>query len=296
MKRNTVFIVFILACRWLYPQNNSDTSFWSDAGKFGISFSQVGLSNWASGGDASVSFNGLFIYGINYKKGPHLWITRLDAGYGAQKLGRNGESFRKTDDKVILSTRYGYRINRKWYTSALAEFRTQFYRGYSYDNDTTVFISGFMAPAYSKIGLGISFNHNFSKDEFFSFTFAPLNGKATFVLDDTLSARGDFGVDPGKKSLFQAGVDLSVTFNKEILENITVTTSLGLFSKYSDLTTTDVNWDMLIWFRINEYIAANISCQLIYDEDVTIIDQEGNPVNSLVQLKEVLGLGFTVSF
>ena len=58
----------------------------------------------------------------------------------------------------------------------------------------------------------------------------------------------------------------------------------------------DVNWDMLIWFRINEYLAANISTQLIYDEDVTIIDSEGNPVNSLVQFKEVLGLGLTLTF
>ena len=127
-------------------------------------------------------------------------------------------------------------------------------------------------------------------------TFAPLNGKTTFVLDDTLSARGDFGIDPGNNLLFQAGVDLSMTLNKEIVKNVTLSTTLGLFSKYKDLAVIDVNWDMLVWFRINQYLSANISTQLIYDQDVTVIDSEGNPVNSLVQFKEVLGIGFTLAF
>ena len=296
MKSINLALLLLVASQAIYSQDTADTSYWSDAGKFGISFSQVGLSNWASGGEPSVSFNGLFSYGLNYEKEPHLWVTKLDAGYGVQRIGRDGEEFKKTDDKIILTTRYGYQVSNKWYVSALADFRTQFYDGYSYDNDTSIFISGFMAPAYSKMGIGFSYNHTFSENEHFSFTFAPLNGKATFVFDDTLSARGDFGVDPGKNLLFQAGMNLTMSLNKEIVKNVTLTTSLGLFSKYSDLMVIDVNWDMLIWFKINEYLSANISTQLVYDEDVTVINSEGNPVNSLVQFKEVLGLGLTLSF
>ena len=198
MKSINLALLLLVASQAIYSQDTADTSYWSDTGKFGISFSQVGLSNWASGGEPSVSFNGLFSYGLNYEKEPHLWVTKLDAGYGVQRIGRDGEEFKKTDDKIILTTRYGYQVSNKWYVSALADFRTQFYDGYSYDNDTSIFISGFMAPAYSKMGIGFSYNHTFSENEHFSFTFAPLNGKATFVFDDTLSARGDFGVDPGK--------------------------------------------------------------------------------------------------
>jgi len=280
----------------LFAQSESDTSYWSDAGKFGISFSQVGLSNWAAGGDPSVSFNGLFSYSLKYEKEPHLWISKLDASYGAQRIGRDGEPFKKTDDNLIFTTRYGYQISNKWYASILGDFRTQFYKGYSYENDTSILISTFMAPGYSKIGVGFSYNHTFSENEFFSLTFAPLNGKSTFVRDDTLSAHGAFGVEPGEKFLFQGGMDLSMSLNKELMKNVTLTTSLSLFSQFTNLDAIDVNWDMLIWFKINEYLAANISTQLIYDEDVTIIDSEGNQVNSLVQFKEVLGLGLTLTF
>ena len=296
MKSFYVILLLSMTTQALFSQDAADTSYWSSAGKFGINFSQVGLTNWASGGDPTVSFSGLFTYGLKYEKEPHLWVNKLDAGYGVQRIGREGAPFKKTDDKIILTTRYGYRINKKWYASALADFRTQFYDGYSYEKDTSRFISAFMAPAYSKIGIGISYNHRFSNEEYFSMTFAPINAKTTFVLDDTLSARGAFGIDPGKNLLFQAGVDLSMALNKEIVKNVTLSTTLGLFSKYKDLAVVDVNWDMVVWFRINQFLSANISMQLIYDQDVTVIDSEGNPVNSLVQFKEVLGIGLTLAF
>ena len=292
----TLFLLLVFSSQALLSQEESDTTYWSDAAKFGVSFSQVGLTNWASGGEPSVSINGIFSYSIKYEKAPNLWVSKLDAGYGTQRIGSEGEPFKKTEDKIILTSRYGYKISNKWYVSALGDFRTQFTDGYSYKNDTTELISGFMAPAYSKLGVGISYNHNFSKTESFSASFAPLNAKATFVRNEELSDKGAFGVEPGQQFLFQGGMDLSMTLNKNIMKNVTLTTSMSLFSKYSDMTVIDVNWDMLIWFKINEYLSANVATTLIYDEDVTIINSEGNPVNSLVQFKEVLGLGFTLTF
>ena len=291
-----LFLITVFSSQAVFSQEEGDTSYWNDAAKFGLTFSQVGLTNWASGGEPSVSVNGIFSYSIKYEKEPHLWVSKLDAGYGAQRIGSDGEPFKKTEDKIVLTSRYGHQISKKWYVSALGDFRTQFYNGYSYDNDTTILISAFMAPAYSKVGIGISYNHSFSETEFFSATFAPLNGKATFVRNKELSDKGAFGVEPGEQFLFQSGMDLSMALNKNIMKNVTLTTTMSLFSKFSDLTIIDVNWDMLIWFKINEYLSANVATTLIYDEDVTIIDSEGNPVNSLVQFKEVLGLGFTLTF
>ena len=123
--------------------------------------------------------------------------------------------------------------------------------------------------------------------------FTPLNGKTTFVLDDTLSARGEFGVDPGKKTRFQGGFDLLVALNKELIKNISLNTTLSLFSPYSDLGVVDVNWDMAIWFKINEFFSANISTQMIYDQDVNFVNDAGETYNSAVQFKEVLGIGLT---
>jgi hypothetical protein len=243
-----------------------------------------------------MAFNGIFNYIFKFERDPHLWDNLLDAGYGAQRIGGKEEPFKKSDDKFVFTSRYGYKIKGKWYASAMSDFRTQFYHGYSYDNDTSIYISNFMAPAYWKLGLGITFNHKFSDEESFSFTFSPLNGRTTFVLDDELSEQGAFGVDPGQKTKFHAGMDLTMALNKELVKNVTLTTTLGLFSRYEDLAVVDVNWDLAIWFKINEFLSANISTQLIYNQDIEFANPDGSTYGSAVQFKEVLGIGIAYSF
>lgn len=289
-------LIMLAMGQFLTAQENPDTSYWTHSGKVALNFSQVGLSNWSGGGDPSMAFNGILNYTFKYEKEPHLWQNLLDAGYGAQRIGGKDEPFKKSDDKLVFTSRYGYKIKGKWYASALADFRTQFYNGYSYDNDTSIFISSFMAPAYLKLGFGITFNHKFSDEESFSFTLSPLNGKTTFVLDDELSEKGEYGVDPGKKAKFHAGIDLTMGFNKELVKNVTLSTTLSVFSRYEDLAVADVNWDMTIWFKINEFLSANISTQLIYNQDIEFINPDGSTYGSAVQFKEVLGIGLAYSF
>ena len=293
-----IFIAALILVGWLnaVAQDDPDTSYWSHSGKAGITFSQVGLSNWAGGGEPSVSFNGILNYSFKFEKDPHIWQTLLDAGYGAQRLGKKAEPFKKTDDNIVLTTRYGYKIGKKWYLSAIANFRTQFYEGFSYDADTAIFISNFLSPAYSKIGVGITYIHKFAEGESFSFTFSPVNGKTTIVLDDTLSARGMYGVKPGKKVRFRGGMDFLLAFKKELIKNITLTTTLSMFTPYEDMAVVDVNWDMAIWFKINEWFSANINTQMIYDQDVSFVDDAGLTYNSAIQFKEVIGIGLTYSF
>jgi hypothetical protein len=187
-------------------------------------------------------------------------------------------------------------IKGKWYASAMSDFRTQFYKGYSYDNDTSIYISNFLAPAYWKLGLGITYSHKFSEEESFSFTFSPLNGRTTFVLDEELSDQGAFGVDPGSKTKFHAGMDLTMGLNKVLVKNVTLNTTLGLFSRYEDLAVVDVNWDLTLWLKINEFLSASISTQLIYNQDIMFTNPDGSTYGSAVQFKEVLGIGIAYSF
>jgi hypothetical protein len=289
-------LVMLAMGQFLTAQENPDTSYWAHSGKIALNFSQVGLSNWTGGGDPSMAFNGILNYTFKYEKEPHLWQNMVDAGYGVQRIGGKEEPFKKSDDKLVYVSRYGYKIKGKWYASVLSDFRTQFYRGYSYENDTSIFISTFMAPAYWKLGIGVTYSHKFSDEESFSFTFSPLNGKTTFVLDDELSEKGEFGVDPGKKTKFHAGMDLTVALNKELVKNVTLSTTLSLFSRYEDMAVADVNWDMAIWFKINEFLSANVSTQLIYNQDTEFINPDGTSYGSAVQFKEVLGIGIAYSF
>jgi len=289
-------VLFLGGSSLILAQENPDTSYWSHSGKVGLNLSQVGLSNWSAGGDPSVSFNGILNYGLKFEKNPHLWQTQLDAGYGMQRIGKNKEPFKKTDDNIVLTSRYGYKIGEKWYLSGLTSFRTQFYQGYDESVDPKIFLSEFLSPAYFKVGVGITFNHKFSDEESFSFTFNPVGLKTTIVMNDSLSAAGAYGVEPGKKSNSRGGIDLLVTLNKELIKNITLKTMLTTFSPYNDLGVMDVNWDLALWFKINEFFSANISTQLIYDQNVTFTNDAGAEYGSAVQFKEVLGIGLSYSF
>ena len=213
-----------------------------------------------------------------------------------QRIGKSDVPFKKADDNLTLVSRYGYKIRDKWYLSALGDFRTQFYEGYNYDTDPATFISDIMAPAYIKLGLGVTYSYKFTDDQSFSLTFTPVNGRITLVMDDTLSARGEFGVEPGENVLFMGGMGLMMAFKKELVKNISLSSMFTLFTPYSDFGVAFVNWDLALWFKINEFFSANISTQLIYDQDVTFTDDAGNPYNSAVQFKEVFGIGFAYSF
>lgn len=61
----------------------------------------------------------------------------------------------------------------------------------------------------------------------------------------------------------------------------------------------DVNWSTLTTFKVNKFISATLSTQLIYDDDIKVLrttgDQKGT-VGPDVQFKQVLGVGFTYKF
>jgi len=86
------------------------------------------------------------------------------------------------------------------------------------------------------------------------------------------------------------------------MENISLQTKLDLFSNYLDNPQyIDVNWEVLISMKVNKYISATLSTQLLYDHDINIaIDENGDGITdksgSRTQFKEVLGVGFSYKF
>jgi hypothetical protein len=62
-----------------------------------------------------------------------------------------------------------------------------------------------------------------------------------------------------------------------------------------------VNWDLLLTFKVNDYLAASLLTQLIYDYDIkfgedTTGDGEYDTFTDKVQFKELFGLGLTYTF
>ena len=298
MKKYYVTISILLLTVSLYSQDtiNADT-LWKFNGVTSLNVSQLSLTNWAAGGENSLSGNALVQLSADYDDGTLNWDNDLSLGFGLIRQG--DDPTRKSDDKIDLSSKFGYRASKNWFYSGLFSFRTQFATGY--DNpgeEDRIKISNWMAPGYLNISAGMDFKPN---DEF-SMLLAPVAGKMTLVLDDDLSAAGTFGLDPGQTIRGEFGAYIKLAYKKEILKNVLLDTKVDFFSNYLENPQyVDVNWDLLLTFKVNDFISASLMTQLIYDHDIEFgFDTTGDGVHdsfeSRVQFKELFGLGLSYSF
>lgn len=294
LKRTLSFITAITVVTLsLTAQEKADTvKYWKFGGVTSVNFSQVSFTNWAAGGENSYAFNGLMNLTANYSKDKNDWANTLEIGYGVQK--QEGLDLRKTDDQIDFESKYGRKISKALFISAILNFKTQMDEGRKYetDPDTSYIISNFLAPAYLQGALGIEYKPG----EVFYAVLSPVAGKLTMVMDDSLSAKGAFGVDPGETLRIELGGSAAIGIKAEIMKNVTLTSSLGLFSNYlENPQNVDVDWKLMINMKINDYLSANLNTHLKYDDDIAYRDETGEH-GAKVQFKEIFGVGLTYKF
>ncbi len=264
---------------------------WSKGGVAGATLSQVSLVNWSAGGDGSVAFDLMFNYSINYKKERHLWQNRLELAYGMNYSQSKGAQ--KTNDKIYLASMYGYELGKNWYLSALMNFNTQFANGYDYGTDPKTFMSQFMAPAYLSLGVGATWKPK----TWITATFSPAMWRGTFVLNEELSNKGMFGVDPGKSILNQFGADLLVELNYDITKSVNIYSRLDLYSNYlKNPQNIVMKWDIILTAKMTKWLSANLTLNMIYDDNVKSVNKDGSLGGPKFQVREVLGVGLQASF
>lgn len=291
----------------LKKQSTDTIEGWNLGGVVSLNLTQVSLTNWSAGGENSISVNGIVSLFANYKKGKSTWDNSLDLGYGMLKQG--DADFIKTDDKIDFMSKYGYKAFKNWYYAGLVNFKSQMAPGYNYPDDSTK-ISEFLAPGYLLGALGM----DYKPSDVFTLFISPITVKTTIVNNQDLADAGAFGVDlavysdtgllleNGKTIRNEYGGYLRALLKKDIMENINLQTRLELFSNYAeDPDHIDVNWEVLIAMKVNKYISATISTQLLYDHDIDIVIDDNNDgvtdaVGPRVQFKEVLGVGISYKF
>ncbi len=90
MKKLSLIVAIIFSVLQLKAQNDTipaDTSYWTKEAVINLNFSQVSLTNWAGGGQSSISITGLTNFKADYEKGKNLWANRLDMAYGILRQG-----------------------------------------------------------------------------------------------------------------------------------------------------------------------------------------------------------------
>lgn len=289
MRKQILIFAMILLGTTVFAQDDQDTTYWNFKGSTSVTFNQVSFTNWAAGGESSYSLNGLLFYNANYKKEKTSWENSLETGYGIVKI--EGEDVKKADDRIEISSKYGYKTRNHWHYSGLLSFKTQFAEGYEYPENNEgkrQLISDFMSPAYVLLSVGMDYKPN----DNFSLLISPITGKTTIVTDDSLSEAGAFGLDPGKTIFNEYGGFIKTAYKTNVVKNVSFNTKIELFSAYNKPQNIDINWEALINMKINDYLSANIQTRLIYDDDIMIADKDGS-IGPRTQFKEVFGLGFS---
>ena len=82
----------------------------------------------------------------------------------------------------------------------------------------------------------------------------------------------------------------------EFLKNMTIYSRLEFYSNYLEKPqNVDIFWDVLLNMKINDWFSTNLSTNLIYDNEVKIVQKDGK-AGPRVQFKEILGVGLQITF
>lgn len=267
---------------------------WKLFGTGTVGFTQTSLSNWAKGGESSLSMLLISKYVVNYSKKNLKWENWAEFRYGI--FNSKSRGLEKNDDKLEFQSRVGYSAFKKWYYSAESNFRTQVAKGYKYP-DKVKPISAFMAPAYLTFSLGM----DYKPTKNFSLFLSPLTSKSTFVNDTTLIKPSNFGLEAGKKRLWEPGAIVKMNFHWPIMENITYDTRAEVFNNYRyTFQKFNVDWEQTLVMQVTRRINTRIMSQVIYDYNVTfpVTDETGKVIDKKAkwQFKELFTVGFNYKF
>ena len=306
--------------------------YWTESLKTQINLGQTSLTNWAAGGDNTVSLAAFIDGNANWKKGDMFWNNRLQLDYGFL-WASSKPILQKNTDRIYLESKWGYKApsTKYLYFSANYDFKSQFTTGYDYKTpesvtdemgnelkgealrdvwrDARALKSGFLAPAYTNLALGI----DYVPTKWFSLNFAPLTGDLVIVKNAAL--RGSYSM-PLKKQYegvtenlptdgtqlssvrFGFGAQLKMDAKVNVNDNFSYSTQVVLFANYLDIKHCPrINWDNRIDWKLAKYFSFTITTNLIYDDTIMIVnekDVEKYPNGKArVQFKESMAFGFT---
>ncbi|WP_111683444.1 DUF3078 domain-containing protein [Winogradskyella tangerina] len=283
---------------------------WSTKKDVGFYLNQVSFTNWNAGGANSISaiISGKAV--ARYKQEKLFWNSSLVLRYGLNK--QEAEPIFKTEDVIEVVSNFGIEKNPQsnWFYSARFSFNTQFANGFSSPNSEQP-ISRFLAPGYVFLGIGMEYGRHIERLSFYG---SPFTLKTTFVLDETLSNQGAFGVDPaifdlegniireGKKTRQELGILFTGQFEDEVFENMNLNTRVRLYTDYlNSFGNIDFDWEVNLDMKVNKYVQATFGSHLRYDNDIKVEVERNEMTNEEVvvegarmQWKQLLGVGVVV--
>ena len=305
--------------------------YWTKSLMTNVNIGQTSLSNWAAGGDNTVSFAGFVDGNANYAKDAMFWNNRLQLDYGFL-YASSKPILQKNTDRIYLESKWGYKTEtmKNLYFSANYDFKSQFSTGYDYNTPGSLvdengnqlegdalkdawkeargLKSGFLAPAYTNLALGI----DYKPANWISVNFAPLTGGFVIVQNEALRKNYSMQLKEEylnqdlsslapeelgacyKPARFEFGAQVKADIAVKVNDNFSYTSQLVLFSNYLDHPENmRVNWDNRFDWKLAKYFSLTLTTNMIYDDKVMIFSEKDGQTKQRVQFKESLLFGFT---
>lgn len=273
------------------PPPLTEAEGWRTSLRSGLHFTQAAYRNWQEGGINALALtattNGQFARRFNGFKQTH--DLRLAFGL----LKQDTLAVRKADDLIRYAFALQYTELGRFQPTLGTEVRTQFAAGFDYKPTAEKYptlaeriepgerlkVSDLLAPAVWTQALGITYE----PDGWYKVRFG-LGAKETIVLIERL--RPVYGNRPDQAVRFEVGFEALAEVRREIVENVSLVSRLGLFRPFESLDELpDGTWENTITMKVNDFLNVTLALEALLDRDVS----------RALQLREVLAIGLSVA-
>lgn len=289
----------------LFGQTNVDTTkseknkYWKFTGLVSLNFSETMQWNWAAGGNNNG--NGILAANVKlvYKKDKIAWETTFDSDYGWMWAPSTNFKWRKSHDKIVFSSKFGWEFHKSWYLTVMANFKSHYSKGYEYTLDANkveqeTYAYNWLSPSYSDLSIGVDWKPN----EIFTVYLSPVAGRITTATDSLL--RKKYGVELDKSIKTELGATFKAGVNFARIKNFKVISVLTLFTPYNKhFGKIDVDWDLAVSYQFLKVLNVTLGTSLKYYDAVSIMWTDKDEVvhnSPRVQFREIIGLGIGYSF
>ena len=249
---------------------------WKHSEVAGLTLTQVSYTDWAQGGESSLSYTMSLDGKSTRDEQSFNWTNEYKFAFGQSRLGTQG--LRKTDDKIDLSSVFTYKLGGYVDPYVAATVKTQFAKGFSYDalgNQTA--ISGFFDPAFLTQGAGVGYQVS-----------PEVKTRAGLALREVITnSFNQYSDDPATVTIEKKKVDggLESVTNVEwlLMENVQLTSQLELFAAFKKLDEVIVRNNTTVTAKVNQYVTVIFNVQIVNERQIT----------PRTQIKETLALGLS---
>lgn len=278
MKNMIKFIIVfvLLATTTSFADEADTTNFnkWIPKGTTGFNLSQIAFSNWATGGENSITYSLVGNFSISYETESSIFTNSLKATYGQTKL--NDDDFITNDNELFLETIFSYKYG--WVVDPYISntIRTSITSGYKTEAGIEVQVVEFFDPGYLTQSIGFRYEKlKWFKNRLGLAFQEIITNKFTNFTDDPNTP------DKHENFKFETGLEYSSELELTVMENILFQSKLWLFTRFEHLDVWDVRWDNVFTAQVNKYINVNLNIIVIHNIKQT----------RRTQVKEALQIG-----